>query len=427
MDELTAAAASSQPAVAGWDGATFALKVGDELTMISAQAGDSVLDLLPSDAAVPARIYWPLEALLVRSFSMPLLEPKMLDAAMLSQEVAELTGEEEESWWLTWQAGKSEGGITGLVFGLSQNLRHDMQGRETWQNCPQLVVDGWERLQALRGDLQHTAVVDEDEEGVFFGYFSDGIWRGMRRLNRQLAEGGRLGDEELAVQVLNSWQAMGMDIDADPVVGRLGSALAGQLRPVCGQWQADEAAQLSDRHSANFELFGVTVPELNLRHGKWTVRKQWKGLQSWKRPLLMAAGLAVLWGVATAAQIVMLKGQADTYQARVVEAFHRGLPNETVMLDPLAQLRRAAGSSAGSAKSAEFLNQLQLLSQAWREKAWQLSEFSIDNGVVQMSGSADDIDSLNKIRDRLSSASGREVTISDTDLTGSRVSFRMKW
>jgi len=393
------------------------------------QEGESVLDLMPADHATPARIYWPLEQLLVRSFSLPLSEPKMLDAAMLSQEVAELTGEEEASWWLAWHVDKSGSGIAGLVFGLSQNMRREMQEREAWQNCPQLLVDGWERLQARRGDIGRCAVIDEDADGLFFGFISDGVWRGMRRLNRQQGVDERMSDAQLAMQILHSWQAMGMDVEADAVVGRAGAQLTNELQAGFAHWEAEATTDLPDRHAANFELADAPLSGLNFRHGKWGVRRQWRGMQNWKRPLALAAGLLLIWMVATVVQIVVLGEQADRYQAEVEEAFHRGLPNERVMLDPLAQLRQAAGSgpSAAGGNSSDVLRQLDLLGRAWREKSWTLSELNFDGGTVKMSGSAADIDSLNKIRDKLSQESGREVVISDTDLSGGRVSFRMKW
>lgn len=429
MDELNRT--PTPLSAAAWDGGTLALKRDHAMTLAAPEEGETPFDLLSGDGGVPGRIYWPLEQLLARRFSLPLAEPRQLDAAILSQELAELTGEEDEDWWLTWHAGKDESGVAGLVFGLPQAVRREMQEREAWQNCPQLLVDGWERLQAVRGGEESCAVIDEDADGVFFGVVRDGIWRGIRRLNRRSGLSGESGalldDDELAEQIFRSWKAMGLDAEAGRVMGRTGSGLAAAMQSQYGFWEVEQSDKLPGRLQANLDLVDLSDSALNFRREKWAVRKQWPGLKRWRRPFAMAAGLLLVWIVATAVQLFMLDHQAAEYQARIEAAFHKGLPNEAVMLDPMAQLRRAAGGSSGEKGSYDLLRQLQLLGSTWREISWQISEISFNGGGVQMSGTASDIDSLNKIRDLLGKESGRDVVISDTDLSAGKVSFRMKW
>jgi len=430
MDELASVETSSASGAGGvisWDGATLALKHEGKTTITAPEEGGAVYDLLAGENISLSRIYWPIEQLLVRPFSLPLADTRMLDADILSQEVAELTGEEEDNWWLAWRAGKLDSGVAGLVFGLSQNIRREMQQHPEWEQCPQLLIDGWERLKEACGGCDNCAVIDEDADGVFFGFVRNGVWHGLRRINRKFNSDEMQSDESVARDILYSWKAMGMDVENDPVVGKLGPSLASRMQESFANWDVALREKLLERHAANFEIGEQPAPALNFRHGKWAVRKSWHGFQRWKRPAIMAAGLLLIWMVATTVQIFTIGMRAEKYQGMIEEAFHRGLPKEAVMLDPLAQLRRASGGSEAGGNGSDLLQQLKLLGEAYRQQDWQLKEISYENGKMVMSGSASDIASLNRIRDRLGKASQREVVISDTDLTAGRVSFRMKW
>jgi len=452
--------------VISWDGLSLAYRIRGEDAGEGQGVGESfaneqvfqsvpeesasLLPRLPENIASVERIYWPLEHLLVRTFSLPLSEVRYLDAAILSQELAELSGEDSQTWWLAWHAEKTDTGIAGIVFGLPQYLRSAMIDDPVWQQCPQLFIDGWERLTFFSRDFETCAVIDEDAEGIFFGFLQQGVWRGIRRINRKISDDVFLNDVEVARQIQQSWEAMGFtamdnDSDNDPnadtvddsdhdfdqavnvVVGRVGQALGDALMSDYKQWQVEDLDVLPDRHHANFAIETSVATQLNFRHGKWAVQKSWHAFKQWKRPLAMAAGLLLIWLGMTTANLYSLERQADMYRSNIESAFHRGLPNEQVMLDPLAQLKKAGGVSVAQQESQEFLEQLQVLSEVYQKTSWKLREFSFRNGNLQMSGSAKDIDLLNKMRDQLQQKSGRKVVITDTDLSDKQVSFRMKW
>jgi hypothetical protein len=75
----------------------------------------------------------------------------------------------------------------------------------------------------------------------------------------------------------------------------------------------------------------------------------------------------------------------------------------------------------------QFLHDLHAIIQVRQELSWKLKELNYQNETVQMSGSAMDIELLNRVRDRLRETTGSNVVITDTDLSGDQVSFRMKW
>jgi hypothetical protein len=295
-----------------------------------------------------------------------------------------------------------------------------------WQHCPQLLVDGWERLTALSADFETCAIIDEDAEGIFLGYIQQGVWRGVRRINRKLSDASRLDDAGMAQQIRHSWTAMGMDTE-DAVMGHLSPGMTNELAAGYSGWQVNNSDTLPDRNQANLALDVSQSVSLNFRHGRWAAKNSWQGFARWKRPLAMAAGLLLIWACVTFTEIYSLNGEAETHRVDIESAFHRGLPNEKVMLDPLAQLRKAAGISGTQQDSMQFLHDLHAISQVRKELSWKLKELNFQNETVQMSGSAKDIELLNRMRDRLRETTGSNVVITDTDLSEGQVSFRMKW
>ena len=137
-------------------------------------------------------MYLPMEDMLVRSFHFPLKHPKYLDAPMLAQELADTAGIEPNHWWLSWHANKSEHGISGIVFGLPKTKKRYIQSIPTWQCSQFLLIDGWERLNTLLPTTETPeetfAIIDADAEGLFFGFYLQGIWQGMRRLNADMQD-----------------------------------------------------------------------------------------------------------------------------------------------------------------------------------------------------------------------------------------------
>jgi len=401
------------------------------------KAGDGLLPELP-DGYVVSHMLLPVELLLSRSFSLPLSHPKFIDEDILGQELNERTGEEADNWLLAWQAAKTEHAVAGLVFGLPESLRTEIDNDERWQ--PNTIgVDAWERLQMRLhyGDTNDAAgdpvaVFDADSEGVFFGVWEQaddkaatGVWRGMRRLNQ--AQG--LSHEEMATQIKRSLLAMGWHEDG-MAIGRLGLSLFAALG--LEQWHGDtvedgsEQSELVARHAANLTLSADCG--LNFRHGRWTAQSDYGWLRPWRRAMALAATIMLVWVLGSAWQIHLMDVQAEQYRQRITDAFHKGLPDEPVMIDAIAQLRRAAsGGVAGTGSAGDWLRQLAAINRVHKKTPWRLQELSMSDGAIKMSGKADDLESLNKIRQALQLETAKDVTLADTDLSGQQVSFRIHW
>lgn len=385
--------------------------------------------LLPAvqDGDILQRVYWPLEMLLVRTFFLPFDDPRFIDAQILSQELAERTGEELDAYWLAWHAAHVDGGVQGLVFGLPKQVREAIKGDQSWANCPQLLVDGWERLSAVQHSDDSCALIDADKDGVFIGYKHGVVWRGLRRLNWNLSQADRLTPEDMARQIGVSWQAMGMDPERDRVYGRVGADLQSVMDAGYGTWMVSCEDILEPRQKSNLAISEDHDSGLNFRHGRWAVQKSVYRFKQWKRPLVMAAMLLLLWLGVSWSEIAELENRAETYSQDIEAAFHAGLPDEKTMLDPLAQLQKAAGLSGSQGVQNSFLHELQMVSQTFGKVPWNLRELSFKNGDMQMSGTVKDLDSLNRMQQLLSQSLAKEVNIADTDLSDGKVMFRMRW
>ncbi len=417
-----------------FDGRNWAARddAGNHLPLTAAE--DGWLPALPDDARVNTLIL-PIEHLLVRSFSLPLPHPRFIDAGVLAQELDERAGEDAGGWWLAWQAARMEGdGVAGMVFGMPESWRQAIAGDARWQNVRSVLIDGWARLQMhIDGSLPDdetrgpVAVVDADADGVFMGVWhpgigSDGVWRGMRRLNRGVSD-----IEELADQCLRSLTAMGWSAASQPVLGRVEKELLQALRLDAWRGEVVETvAELPGR--SQVYVTGGQRPALNFRHGRWAASSNSNGLAMWRRPMAMAAAILVIWLVGSIYQIHALSVQAEGYRQQINDAFHQGLPDEPVMIDALAQLRRAAGGRAdGNHSLALWLKQLAAIHRVFQKMPWEMQELEWREGRLTLAGKAANLERLNQIREALQQQSGREVKLADTDLSGDKVSFRMHW
>jgi len=128
-------------------------------------------------------------------------------------------------------------------------------------------------------------------------------------------------------------------------------------------------------------------------------------------------------------QNYQMNHQIEVNQQRIIAAFHKGLPDETVIIDALAQLRKATGNGAGTGgnDAAIWLRQLADINKVYRQIPWQIGELSFNDGRMAMSGQAKDLQTMNRIRKALQQETGKEVKLEDTDLNGSQVKFRLSW
>lgn len=386
---------------------------------------------LPEDVETLGCVYLPMEVLLTRHFQFPLKHPRHLDAGMLLQELADTAGIEPNEWWLTWRAKQVESGIAGMAFGLPKTFQDNIKTLPIWQKTPLVLVDGWQRLSHWLHDMnqtQYIAVVDADAEGVFLGFYQNNVWAGMRRLNADMTDAAC--QQTIAKEVLWSLQSMGFDAETMPVTGRLTSEIASLLPQTLETRPPRIEQSLSQRHMLNLMLPKPTVTDkqlLNIRHDSWAIRNTSSSLNVWYRPALLAASIGFLWLVLTVANNYQLEYQISAKNEEIITAFHRGLPEQTVIMDALAQLRQAAGGSARTSAQQRITEQLDIISKTFEKKPWQMKELSINDGKVVLAGKVNSLNTLNTIRDELASLSKAEVQVADTDLNGDEVSFRVRW
>lgn len=423
--------------IASWDGSSLNLGESKEghisyLQIETATTQDEVAmfpDVEANSIEAPVQgLLWPLENLLVRHVLLPLPHPRFLDAKILGQELAEQSGEEPSAWWFAWHAEAVRGGISGLVFGLPEKSRLALSTHPLWKNCPHITVDAWVRLTSfLPADRRlNCAVLDADSRGLFLGFFVDGCWKGMRRLN--LVDDR--DSEDMAEDVMQSLKAMGYTPEEHAVYGRLDEVWAALFRPYMPQWQVQVEGSLPGRHEANLDAASKGQDSLgpNFRCGTWAVRKKWQeGFRPWRRTAMLAACLMLLLMGRDLYALYNLQQRESIFRQGIEDAFHRGLPEETAIVDPLRQLQAAAGPVSGS-EAWVFLRQLQAVAELKKKvPGLNLDELLYAENEMRLRGKAQDFSMVNRIRDILSGILGHEVKVEDTELEDKQVRFRMKW
>jgi len=392
--------------------------------------GDDLLPVIPEGYSVSSLIL-PAEMLLCRTFALPLSNPRHVDADILAQELDEQSGEEIENWWLSWLVASDGDEVKGVVFGLPDSFRDVINDR--WQSADFVGVDLQLRLNAQLGQFAGplegwVAVFDSDEQGVIFGVCrtvenSEPVWLGVRRLN--FADG--LDTTQSAYDIPQTLAAMGWNPE-HAAAGLLESKLYDALELPQWSGQTIAAAELPDRHAANLAV--VDYGGLNFRHGSWGARSvSGGGLKAWYQPIALAAAVAVIWVAGMLWQNIQLNNQNEQLQEEIVAAFHKGLPNETVMIDALAQLRKAAGNSSAvtANQTIKMLTQIVVVNRVYVDNPWQMKELSYRDGSMQLSGIAKDLATMSRIQQLLQQESGHQITLKDSDLSGSQVKFRMVW
>jgi len=370
------------------------------------------------DMEPPVSIYLPMECLLTRFISLPLQHVSLVDADMMFQELANDCDEDEADWWLSWDLNACDTGVAGMLFGLPEAWRASMQAHATAMQASFVGVDGYERLQVMRTHKQASLVLDHDGEGLFFGVYDGQVWRGMRRINGEISA---ISWQE----ILYASAAMGFDLQLHTVQGRAGQALVDSMLLEGMNWQGAVLECLSSRHEANLALHSPSEGSLNFRHGAWGTSQGLSFLKPWKRSGILCGLLFCAWLASTVIDLSRLDNDLFISQQRIEAAFHKGLPNEPVMLDALAQLSKAAGGN--DIKNPVFLFALQAMSQVYKKHPWRMSSLELRDGKMYMAGDVKDIKALNKIQSELQHILQGNVRISDTNMNGKHVVFRMQW
>jgi len=380
----------------------------------------------PLRSAAPDGLLWPLELLLQRPFALPLQQPRLIDSAIMREELSEQLGDELcDDHWLAWHAVRGEQGVHGVVVGLPEPVRRQLTNDPLWQRCEFVVPDGWARLCPHLPHIGGNGLIfEQDRGGLFVGAFAQGGALGMRRLN--LVAGRDLAT--LIDDAQRSLAAMGQPLPGAACAGRLTADPIAQLVQSGALWQGEtiEAELLPERHQANLAAAArLEQPGLNFRHGAWRGAERNAPLRRrWRRTASLAAMLSLLFAVGVFWQQQRLQVGIDAGQQRIEVAFHRGLPGETVMLDPLAQLRAAAGGRQGGG----LLPELSTLAKAMStHPGIRLDEVAFGADGMRISGHADDFAAVEALRTALAQASGRTVAIDDSESDEGGVRFRIHW
>jgi len=325
--------------VLSWQRASIAWQQGKDSVASLAIADDSeaVLPELPDENMHVQRMYLPMEKLLSRVIQFPFDSPALVDADMLFQRLSDEVDVKEGDWWLAWHLEPCQDGVSGMVFGLSEDIRAALQEDAHWQSAKAILVDGFERLQRHRCEEQAAAIIDQDTEGLFIGFFDGEAWQGMRRINTVACT------PIVSIELFKSLQAMGFDAERHAVTGVADANTWQLFEDKDCDVQGDVVEELNSRHTANLELEATSSP-LNFRHGRWSAKQAWQRFEFWQRSIFMMLAVACIWYVGTWAKIQQLDHALELNQQRIESAFHQALPNEKVMLDALAQLKQAAGS-----------------------------------------------------------------------------------
>ncbi len=390
---------------------------------------DFILPSIPDTFPSITTLLWPMEDLLIRSFSLPLPSLRLLDAQVLGQELEDLSGVEAGEWWLAWQAKKEEEQVVGVVFALPQAMKSALSSHRLGY-CKYFWPDGWARLTALLPDheAEVVAVLDADEQGLFLGVFNRGAWSGMRRLNFVSSR----SMEDIANDIHLSLTAMEYTPDL-PARGRLNEALL-ELLGKRITWQGTTLPSLPSRLESNIravhELPGA-VSGPNFRHSSWAAKADWV-LQAlpWRRAAALVALVVTFSFFSDVYTLSALHGRMASGQRKVEELFHQALPKEKVIIDPIAQLRNAAGTSGNKVQSWYYLKQLEAVAKLKnRFGGLALREVNLVDGGMVLDGNIENFALVNKVRDELSKLVHGKVTVVDTELEkeSKHVRFRLKW
>ncbi|TLS67317.1 hypothetical protein FEF65_07775 [Mariprofundus erugo] len=396
------------------------------------------------DGASCEQLLLPVEQLLVRVFSLPLTSPRLIDAGILGQELDDRAAIDIDAWWLGWlaasgvqQAESLSPRVAGIVFGLPISWKEEIDASPAWQQVRVVAADAALRLgRHLNPKSEHDsqsweAVFDADQDGFFFGLWRGDACYGMRRVNRSGAYAGYLAEEVTrSLQAMAATEAMVCHFS-----GLLDEPLLHALRLPSWHGRTESEGDLPTRHQANLASATISsdaslsaATRMNFRHGRWAASKGIAWIRPWYRALSLAGMLLLLWLAGLGYQIHSLNTNLAATQQQIVQAFHQGLPDEKVMIDALAQLRRAAGSSGEvSPLTARWLQQVAAVHQVYKATSWQMGELEWQDGVMKMSGKAANLQLLNVIRQSLQKQTGRDVKLLDTDLSGQQVTFRMQW
>ncbi|MDX8378280.1 MAG: hypothetical protein R8L53_09695 [Mariprofundales bacterium] len=412
---------------------------------------NTIVPWMPDDNGVPFCLLWPIERLLLRPFTLPLPNPRLVDEAVLEQELEEQAGESASDWWLSWQTviSGNTAGVHGIWFALPAVVQNALADDNHWQKVRHILPDAWVRLQVqlsthismqsstAEDENSDCLVFDADASGMFVGVYIDGTWAGMRRLNaihKRLA----LITEDLH----RSLPAMGYHAGL-PIYGRVDALLAESLQSLPATsdlWQADIVEELPERGVANITASQqyiqkkrsnswLDVPDF--RRGRWRADSQW---QKWLRPWIFSAILLLILAMTGLIQINVqtreYKQQITDARESINTAFHTALPDVTAMIDALAQLRAAAGEQQQGNAWHLLRHTQDITTLAKAFPAMQINSITMRNEMISLRAVVADFATANQVKQRMQSILNAEnnVELADTEQDANKkIRILLRW
>lgn len=423
--------------VANWDKTTLSIGIQGESPEVSYEeflsqenAEEAFFPDVSGTCAPAQTLLWPLESLVIRTFSLPLPSLRLLDANILGQELEDQCGEPAEGWWIAWQAEKIEDKIEGIMFALPEPAKDALSSHSYLSHCKFIWPDGWVRLMsALPADFEgsHAAVLDADEDGLFLGVYRYGVWVGIRRLNFVLVR----PVEELVEDIRLSLEAMGYSTDM-AVYGRLNDLLLSSLESIIN-WQGETTSNLPSRAATNISA-ALRLPCTsgpNFRHTTWSAKADWlEQFSPWRGVAILALIVISSSFFIDVYSLASLNSHKESLEQNIKHVFHQALPNEKVIIDPVAQLKNVAGSVGNESNAWYYLRQLEAISRLKKKfPAMKVGEVSLIDGEMLLSGSITDFAMVNRARDKLEELVRSEVKVDDTELEKEKkqVRFSLRW
>ncbi len=428
---------------ASWDGDTWCVQnlevSGASLSWCPANTDDdSIIGSYSEEQCeeAPDILIWPIESMILRPFSLSLSSEKLLDKDVITQEFEDLTSESSGGWWLSWNATVTTDGVQGMLFALPQSVKHMLASHHYFADAPSVVPDGLLRLQhnctvmaVADKDEDCLLVFDQDQQGIFVGCYVDTKCIALRRVNFA----ADCMTDEVVEDIFRTIDAI---TDGDKQVILSGSVTPEFLKKIEEVGYSTEYIyplnQVANRQAANMQAATTYKHDRlsNLRHGTWSWHRPiGEQIGGWKWPGILLSILMLLVIGGTTYQSVSLSFQQELLQQRIQSAFHQGLPNETVMIDALAQLRKAAGGSLSGVDSWFLLEQLQAMALAsGKFKLLRIGELTLGpEGSFQIQGELSDFSMVSQLQKQLTEHLGMPVEVVDTELSGDQVNFRLRW
>jgi len=126
-------------------------------------------------------------------------------------------------------------------------------------------------------------------------------------------------------------------------------------------------------------IIGAEGIQLDLMDGLGTVKRPRTDLRAWRWPLVLSTALLMINLIALNLDWWHMKREADSLRATMIQLYKSAYPNESVIIDPIAQVKQkiaAAKHNSGLAAPDDFTTIMAAFGEAW-------------SGVVPATGNTD--------------------------------------